>query len=144
MALRIQQREKTQYKRPRFLNAVSVVLLLIAGTIAYVGITLWPVYNVRSEVENEMSDALPQLWRYNLRPEEVAVPEMAKIKQRLVERIQEVGVKDKRLIVTLIRGKEKVAIEARYTDTAVFAGWGKKVDFALAPRVETSAARVEW
>src|SRR5438034_1664811 len=120
MPLLIKQRQKTQYKRPRFLNAVSLVMLLVAGSLVYVGLSLWPVYSLRSEVENEMEDALPQLWRYNLRPEEVAVPEMARIKQHLVERIREVGVKDKRLVVTLIRGKEKVAIEARYTSTAVF------------------------
>ena len=56
--------------------------------------------------------------------------------------IQDQGVKDKRLAVNVVRGSKVVAIEARFTTTAVFPGWGKRIDFALAPRVQTDAARV--
>jgi hypothetical protein len=138
------QRQKTDYKRPRFLNAVSALLMLAAGAAAYVAYTLWPVYSLSSEVDNELSGALPDLWRYNLRPDEVAVPELVKIKQHLLDRLREVGVKDPKLAIKLIRGQKVVAIEARFTTTAVFPWWEKRIDFTMTPRAETDAARIKW
>jgi hypothetical protein len=138
------QRQKTDYKRPRFLNAVSVVLMLAAGAAVYVAYSLWPVYSLRSEVDNELAGALPDLWRYNLRPDEVAVPELVKIKQRLFDRLREVGVKDPKLAISLIRGQKVVAVEARFTTTAVFPWWEKRIDFTMTPRAETDAARIKW
>ena len=138
------QRQKTEYKRPRFLNAVSAVIILLVAAAAYAAYALWPVYSLRSEVDNELAGALPDLWRYNLRPDAVALPELVKIKQRLIDRLREVGVKDPRLGVTLIRGAKVVAIEARFTTTAVFPWWEKRVDFTMTPRAETDAARIKW
>jgi len=138
------QRQKTDYKRPMFLNAVSLLLMLATAAAAYVAYSLWPVYSLRSEVDNELSGALPDLWRYNLRPDAVALPELVKIKQQLVSRLREVGVKDPKLSVNLIRGPKVVAIEARYTATAVFPWWEKRIDFTMTPRAETDAARIKW
>jgi hypothetical protein len=132
------------YKRPRAINPVSITLAIIAAAMVYVAYSLWPIISLRANVKDEMADGLPNLWRLNLRPDEIALPGLAELKKHLVEQLRKQGVKDKKLEVTLVRGKKLVAIEARYTASAVFPYWGKRVDIACSPRVETDAARIEW
>lgn len=139
-----QPRQKVEYKRPGRINAVSITLFLILGAAGYVGYSLWPALQLRASVKNELADALPQLWRLNLHPEQTARPSLIKLKQSLVERIRKVGVKDKKLEVVLDRGKERVGLEARFVASALFPGLGKRVELNMRPRVETDAARVEW
>jgi hypothetical protein len=132
------------YKRPRAINPVSITLALVAAALIYVATSLWPIFSLRANVKDELADALPNLWRLNLRPDEIALPGLAELKQHLVEQLRKQGVKDKKLEVVLVRGKKLVAIEARFTAAAVFPYWGKRVEIACKPRVETDAARIEW
>ena len=72
MVATIQPRQKVEYKRPGRLNVVSVAVALVVAAGVYVFIALWPVISLRSNVEGELADALPNLWRNNLRPVETS------------------------------------------------------------------------
>jgi hypothetical protein len=139
-----QPRRQVEYRRPRRINGVSVSLVVVLAAAAYTLYSLWPVFTLRAAVKNELADALPQLWRLNLRPSDDAGPELVSLKQAVLSRIRGAGVKDKKLELVVQRGKEKVAIEAHFTATAVFPVWDKRVPVSCSPRVETDAARVEW
>jgi hypothetical protein len=136
-------RAKTEYKKPRRINSVSLVLAAIFGAMIYVAYAFWPVYMLRAKVKSELEDVLPNVYQLNLRPDSVSRPELVKIKRLLVERIRKAGVTDKKLTVEITRSKKKVGAEAHFTATAAFPGWKTKV-YDLAPRAETDAARVEW
>jgi hypothetical protein len=139
-----QRTRPTEYRKPGKINAVSLILLLILGIMAYVVYSVWPVVTLRLRVKSELEDVLPNLWRVNLRPEEYARQEIARMKRELVEKLPKLGVRDKKAEVVFERGKKRVAIEARFSTSVTFPVLNKTRTFQLAPRAETDAARVDW
>lgn len=135
---------RTEYRKPRRINSVSITLACLLALSVYVMVALWPVYTLRASVKGELADALPQLYRLNLRPAATTRVELVKLKKTVQERIAKVGVKDKKLVVNFIRDKKRVKIEARFAVTARWPGLKKTRVFNLAPSASTDAARVEW
>lgn len=134
----------TRYKKPSRINAVSISLLLVLAALGYVAHSIWPVLSLRAKVKGELQDALPQLYRWNLRPEAQARPEIIRLRQVLTARLATIGVKDKKLELVIKRDKQLVSIEARFSADATFPVLEKTMRFDLAPKVQTDAARVEW
>jgi len=139
-----QRRVATEYRKPKKINAVSITLLLIASAIAYVIYSMWPVVTLRLRVKSELEDILPNFYRVNLRPEDYARTEIARMKKELLAKLPKIGVKDKNLEVVFDRGKKRVGIEARFSTTVTFPVLNKTRTFRLTPRAETDAARVDW
>jgi hypothetical protein len=139
-----QRTRPTEYRKPKKFNVVSVTLLLIMATMAYVGYCVWPVVTLRLRVKSELEDVLPNFWRVNLRPEEYARTEIARMKRELLVKLPQLGVRDKKAEVVFERGKKRVGIEARFSTTAFFPVLNKTRTIQLAPRAETDAARVDW
>ncbi len=139
-----QPRARVEYQKPSRINAVSVGLLVFLGLLGYGAYSLWPVISLRAAVKGELAEALPRYWRANLRPDSVRIPETTRIKRALGEKLRAQGVQDPKLEIVLERAGKRVAIEARYTTRATFAGLAKTVVVPCSPRVETDAARVEW
>lgn len=137
-------RSKVEYQKPKRINAVSVTLALVVGLLAWVGISFWPVLILRSNVKNELSEVMPVLWKLNLRPEAQARADLIKLKKDVTARIRGVGVKDEKLEVTVERSKEWIALRAKFNVNAQLQGFKKVFTFALAPKAETDAARVDW
>jgi hypothetical protein len=139
-----QRRGPTEYRKPAKINAVSVTMLLILGAMVYVGYNMWPIVTLRLRVKSELEDVLPNFWRVNLRPEEYARAEIARMKRELLAKMPELGVRDKKADVIFERGKKRVAIEAHFQASVTFPVLNKTRTFQLAPRAETDAARVDW
>lgn len=139
-----QRRGPTEYRQPKKINPVSITLLLIVSAIAYVIYSVWPVVTLRLRVKSELEDTLPNFYRVNLRPEDYARTEIARMKKELLAKLPKIGVKDKNLEVIFNRGKKRVSIEARFSTTVTFPVLNKTRTFQLAPRAETDAARVDW
>jgi hypothetical protein len=137
-------RQRVEYHRPRRINAVSVTLMLIVGACAWVGFSFWPLIVLRSNVKNELAEAIPHLWRSNLRPDSQARAELTALRRQLVERLHQLGVKDSKLDLAIERNKKWVSMTAHYSATGSLRGWDKTFVFAFAPKVETDAARVDW
>jgi hypothetical protein len=134
----------TEYRRPRKINAVSVTMLVLLGIAVYLGLALWPIMALRLRVKSELEDVLPNLWRINLRSEDTARTEIARMKRELTAKLPNLGVRDKHAEVVFERGKKRVAIEVRFAASVTFPVLNKTKTFQLAPRAETDAARVEW
>ena len=134
----------TRYKQPSAINGVSVGLLLLVGLTAWLGVSAWPIIAINSGVKNEIGEALPLVYRANLRPEPAATDGTTRLHEELETKIRALGVTDPALEIEISRSEKRVAIEARYHATATLIGTGKKHTFAMHPRVETDAARVEW
>jgi hypothetical protein len=139
-----QRTRPTEYRKPGKINSVSLTMLLFLGVFVYVVYALWPAVTLRLRVKSELEDVLPTFWRVNLRPEEFARQEIARMKRELLEKLPKVGVRDKHLEVVFERGKQRVAIEARFSTSVTFPVLNKTRTFQLAPRAETDAARVDW
>lgn len=139
-----QRRGRTEYRKPRKINGVSVTMLLILAAMVYVGYCLWPLVTLRLRVKSELEDVMPNFWRVNLRPEDYARTEIARMKKELTEKLPQLGVRDKKAEVVFERGKKRVAIEVRFQASAFFPVLNKTKTFQLAPRAETDAARVDW
>jgi hypothetical protein len=139
-----QRMQRTEYRRPRKVNAVSLSLLAFLGLIAYLVYSVWPAMTLRLRVKSELEDVLPNFWRMNLRSEEQARIEIPRMKRELMEKLPKLGVRDKHAEVVFERGKKRVAIEARFATTVTFPVLNRTKTFQLAPRAETDAARVEW
>lgn len=139
-----QRTRPTEYRKPRRINSVSVTLLLLAGLAGYVVFSLWPALTLRLRVKSELEDVLPNFWRVNLRPEDYARVEIARMKRELLLKLPQLGVRDKKVELLFERGKKRVAIEARFSTTITFPGLKKTQELQLAPRAETDAARVDW
>jgi hypothetical protein len=134
----------TRYQQPSPVNGVSVGLLLLVGLTAWLGMSTWPIIAINSSVKNEIGEALPLVYRANLRPEPAATEETTRLHDEIETKIRKLGVTDPALVVEISRSEKRVSIEARYHAVATLIGIGKKHSFAMHPRVETDAARVEW
>ena len=140
----IQRRQKIEYKKPPRVNVVSVSLAIVLALLCYAGYAFWPLFSLRSNVTSELAEALPHLWRLNLRPESYARPELLKLKRSVTDRLHKIGVKDAKLEVVFKRGKERVGMEARYTAVTSLPGSQRKFVLHFTPSVETDAHRVDW
>jgi hypothetical protein len=144
MPLEVQPRPKIRYRQPQRLNVVSFVILAFMALLGYAMYAIWPAFSLRSNVESELADALPNLWRLNHNAEYAVRMQIDLLKRNLVKSLQKAGVKDKNLKVIFERNKKKVAVEARFATTVTFPVLDKTVIVHFSPRVETDAARVEW
>jgi hypothetical protein len=134
----------TKYNKPRAINTVSLALLALLGLAIYLIVATWPVYSLSSRAKGVLLDALPILYRANLRPEDVASTMIRDLKKSIPKDLYKQGVRDPKLEVVFSRSKQEVSIEARFVVRAVFPVIDKTFDFHLSPRVVTDAARVEW
>jgi hypothetical protein len=134
----------TRYKKPRSINTVSVGLLVLLGIAVYVAIYTWPVYTLSSRAKGVLLDAIPMLYRANLRPTDVALAMINDLKKSVPKALRKEGVRDPNLELVFARSKEEVSIEAHFVATAFFPGINKTVEFHLSPRAVTDAARIEW
>ena len=139
-----QVRARVEYKKPRKLNVVSVTMSLFLAAAAYMVVGLWPLMTLRGKVKSELADSMPRFWKLNLRPEAYARTEIPKLKKAIIGRLRDLGVKDKKLELVMERGKERVALEARYQASTILPWWEREVAWKFSTRVETDAARVEW
>jgi hypothetical protein len=137
-------RSQVQYQKPRRINSVSVSLALMVGLLVWVGISAWPAFVVRSNVANELSDALPTLYRLNLRPEAQARPEILKLKRHVTDRIRQAGVTDEKLEISIERSKKLIGLRATYTTVIALKGWKRTFPVRFSPNEQTDAARVDW
>src|SRR5687768_7533305 len=110
-------RQQVEYQKPRRINTVSVTLSMILGLMIWTGVSFWPLLVLRSNVSTELSDAIPRLWKLNLRPEAQARVEMPKLRKQIIEKLRQLGVKDDKLEVVMERGKQRVTLTARYSAT---------------------------
>jgi hypothetical protein len=133
-----------KYKKPRSINTVSVGLVLLIGLLVYVGVYTWPVYSLSSRAKGVLLEALPLLYRANLRPESIALSMINDLKKSIPESLRKAGVRDPNLEVVLSRSKKEVSIEAHFSATAFFPVINKTYAFELSPRAVTDAARIEW
>jgi hypothetical protein len=133
-----------KYKKPRSINTVSVGLLLMLGLGVYLLVYSWPVYSLSSRAKGVLLDALPILYRANLRSEATASGIIRDLKKSVSQELHKQGVRDPNLEVIFSRSKEEVSIEARFVATASFPVIDKTWDFHLSPRAVTDAARVTW
>jgi hypothetical protein len=137
-------RKQVEYQKPRRINAVSVTLSAIMGLLIWAGVSFWPLLVLRSNVSTELAEAIPRLWKLNLRQEAQARAELPKLRKQIIERLRALGVKDDKLEVILERGKQRVMLTARYKATGSLQGWKRPFVFQFAPSIETDAARVDW
>src|SRR5688572_24846124 len=122
-------RSKVEYQKPKRINAVSVTLAIVLGIAAWVGISFWPVLILRSNVKNELAEAMPVLWELNLRPEAQARADLLKLKKEVTARIRTLGVKDEKLELSVERSKKWIALRAKFKTTAQLQGWKKVFTF---------------
>ena len=137
-------KQKTEYKKPRRINVVSVTLLAMVVGAGYLLYAVWPLLSLRSQVRDEMADALPALWRLNLRTEGQARMDLQKLRRTMVDKLRKIGIKDQQFELVIDRDKKRVAMEARYAASAALPGLERKLKLNFSPRVETDAARVDW
>jgi hypothetical protein len=134
----------TRYKKPRSINTVSVGLLVLLGIAVYLAIYTWPVYTLSSRAKGVLLDAIPMLYRANLRPTDVALAMINDLKKSVPKALRKEGVRDPNLELVFARSKEEVSIEAHFVATAFFPVINKTVEFHLSPRAVTDTARIEW
>jgi len=89
-------------------------------------------------------DAIPMLYRANLRPTDVALAMINDLKKSVPKALRKEGVRDPNLELVFARSKEEVSIEAHFVATAFFPVINKTVEFHLSPRAVTDTARIEW
>ena len=134
----------TRYKQPNAINGVSIGLVVLVAATVWIGLSAWPVIALNSNVKNELNDALPRIYRANLRDEPGATVETTRIHDDLLAKLRALGVNDGNLAVEIARSAKSVAIEVRYQAAIQLLGLKKTHVVSLHPRVETDAARVEW
>jgi hypothetical protein len=133
-----------RYKKPHSINTISVALVLLLGLMVYVIVCTWPVYSLSSRAKGVLLDALPLLYRANLRPEATASAMIRDLKKNVPETLRKEGVRDPHLEVVFSRGQKEVSIEAHFVATAFFPVINKSYEFYLSPRAVTDAARIKW
>ena len=122
MPLEVQPRPKIRYKQPRRLNAVSIAILAFMALIGYGMYAIWPAFSLRSNVESELADALPNLWRLNHLADSAVRMQLPQLKRNVIDNVRKAGVRDKKLEVIFERNKKSVAIEARFSTSFTFPG----------------------
>jgi hypothetical protein len=140
----IQPRQRTQYKKPRKINGVSVTLTALFGGFLFYAFHTWPVFMLRVRAKGEMEELLPRLWRVNLMDRSPANRDIPAIRKELTTALRKVGVKDPKLEIVIERNQKIVAFEARFAAPVTYPIIDKTIVYELAPRAQTDAARVDW
>jgi hypothetical protein len=120
------------------------MLLLMLGLGVFVIVCTWPVYLLGSRAKGVLLDALPALYRGNLRSDETAASVIKDLNKGITQELRKLGVKDPKLEVVFSRSKKEVSIEAHFVAPAFFPVINKSYDFHLSPRAVTDAARIKW
>ena len=134
----------TKYRKPRSINTVSFGLLVLLGIAVYLVVYTWPVYTLSSRAKGVLLDAIPMLYRANLRSTDVASAMINELKKSVPTALRKEGVKDPNLELVFARSKTEVSIEAHFVATAFFPVINKTMEFHLSPRAVTDAARIDW
>lgn len=142
--LKLQPRQKIEYKKPSRINPVSISVFLFFGGMVYLGYSCWPALRVSSGAKSEMADVLPHLYRANLQSDALVGQRLLDMKKDLFKALRKAGVKDPKLEIKLLRDQKVVAIEAKFRQVVKFEGTDYKFEIPFSPRVETNAARVDW
>jgi hypothetical protein len=137
-------RSRVEYQKPARINAVSITLLVVVAIAAWVGVSLWPALILRSNVKNELFEAMPVLWKLNLRPDAQMRAELIKLKKDVITRIRKLGVTDDKLDLTVERSKQWLSMRASFTTKVQLRGLNKVFAVRMSPQAETDAARVDW
>lgn len=135
---------KTNYKKPRRINAVSITFFVVVAALAYVGYAMWPAMALRLRVRSEIDDVLLPMYRANLKDRIKAKLEEAKIRRDLLARIKKAGVNDPRPEIIVQRDAKTVSITVSFYATVDFPGTDIRHTLKLAPSAKTDAARVDW
>ncbi len=141
--LKLQPRQKIEYKKPSRINPVSISVFLFFGFMVYLGVSIWPALSISSNVKAEMADILPNMYRANLQGP-AGQGQITELRKDLIKAIRKAGVKDPKLTVKLFNNKKIIAAEAAYHLVAQLQGTDYKFELPFSPRVETDATRVDW
>ena len=104
----------TRYKQPNAINGVSIALVVLVAATAWLGVSAWPVIALNSNVKNELNDALPRVYRANLRDEPGATIETTRLHDELEAKIRALGVDDGKLASRSRAAPRRWPIEVRY------------------------------
>ncbi len=133
-----------KYRKPRSINWVTFLLLGVVGLIVYLLVYLWPVYTLHSHAKGILLDNIPQFYKANLMPDDVARAMMEEIRNNIRAELSKVGVNDKAAKIYLRRGQKEIELEVRFKAYARFPWPDKTYEFNLAPKVVTDARRIDW
>jgi hypothetical protein len=133
-----------RYRKPRTLNWVSFLLVILAGLCVYVGIYLWPVYSARARAKGILYDHVPMFYKANLRDDHYARTMMESVKTSIADELMKAGINDKGAKIMLRRGQKEIELEVRFKAKAHFPFPDKTLEFDLAPKVISDATRVDW
>lgn len=133
-----------KYKKPRTLNLVTILLLLLFGFAGYALVYLWPVYTLSSRVKGLLHDQIPTLYSANLRSDDTAQTMIEAIKASLAEELHKIGVNDKAAKIFVYRSPKEIGLEVRFKAKAHFPYPDRTFEFDLSPKVVSDATRVDW
>ncbi len=139
-----QLRQRVEYKKPGKINAVSITMTMMLGIIVYVAYCVAPSFYLRSEVSTLLSNEIVTWFNANLRPTAERSIRKRKMLDALVLTLRKKGVADPELDVEAYGDKKTVWLEARFKTRVEWLWLNKHWDWKHAPRIETSAERVDW
>jgi|GEM_PF-5028589 len=139
-----QLRQRVDYKKPGKINTVSITLTLMLGLVVYVGYCLAPSFYLRSEASTLLRNEIVTWYKANLSPTAQRSIHKRKMLDALVLTLRKKGVTDPELELEAYGDKKTVWLEARFKTRVDWIWVNKYSDWKHAPRIETSAERVDW
>ena len=133
-----------RYKKPRTLNWVSFMLVILVGLGVYVLIYLWPVYSASSRVKGILWDHIPALYKANLRSDDVSHAMIEDIQNSINAELQKARINDKAAKIFIYRSPKEIGLEVRFKATAHFPVPDRSFEFELSPKVVSDATRIDW
>lgn len=130
-----------RYKRPRTLNTVTFLLIIILGGGGYWVSKMWPIFRAKSTSKVILRNAANKFFSFHHHRGTLRGDEERALRQDVIRQFRELGVTDPNLEVTLEEEPKFIRVGANFTMQVKFF-WDKKPQVhVLSPSAETSTER---
>jgi hypothetical protein len=124
---------RQSYKKPRKLNFVSVLVILILLSLFYVLIQFGPPYWRKWKAKEALSESASKVYGKRYVSDEAAAPFLEQVQQQTMAKLRDFGIEDPDLKVNVIKDSEEITVEAEYMERIKHPLIGKYTNLRFRP-----------
>lgn len=121
------------YKKPRKLNFVSILVILVLFSIVYSVIQFGPPYWRKWKSKEILSECTSKIYVKRFVPTDTLSPFLEKVQQEAMKKLRSIGIEDPGLKVNLHKDDEEIMAEAEYVERIKHPLIGKYTNLRFRP-----------
>ena len=128
-----------QYKKPRRINAVSVIIFLVLAAAAYAAVQFGPPHYRKWKASGILSEAANKVYPKRMVAPDAVADFVEKIRTETAAQLRELGIADPGLRVTINLNPKRISVGVEYVEIIKHPFVGKITTLSFAPRFDLDA-----